>query len=523
MTIGKRIALSFAFAVSVTTLLGMFAYSRIVAIDAHMITVNETALPGVNAIDAIEALAFEQRSELLARLALNDAKQQEMQDQQIQQKEQEINSGLAQYAGLIRAEEDRANFNELKIRYAAWAEQIRQVLAISQRGQQKDAVDHYMTTSNSTFARLAEQITKMDEWHDAFSAREVAASSEAVSSGKFGIISGLVVSVIAGVTLGLILISSINNALKRLAATLTAGSEQTASAASQVAATSQRLAQGASEQAASLEETSSSLEEMSSMTRKNAESAQQAAALSAEAKSAADKGNQAMERMVSAIADIQKSATETAKIVRTIDEIAFQTNLLALNAAVEAARAGDAGRGFAVVAEEVRNLAVRSAEAAKSTATLIEQSVQNARGGVTIAGDVAKTLEEINNGCTKVNALISEIAAASSEQSQGITQVNTAVAQMDKVTQQNASNAEESASASEELASQAVEMSNVVLELTQIVSGQQRSDARHATTSPARPVKSATHAPVAKSKASSLIPLNEEERSTDFSDFNKAA
>src|SRR5437588_12913457 len=149
---------------------------------------------------------------------------------------------------------------------------------------------------------------------------------------------------------------------------------------------------------------------MSSITKKNAETAAQANGLSAETKAAADKGNQAMQKMGAAINEIQKSATDTAKIIKVIDEIAFQTNLLALNAAVEAARAGEAGKGFAVVAEEVRNLAMRSSEAAKNTSALIEGSVQSARNGVAICSDVAGTLAGITSATSKVNELIAEIA-----------------------------------------------------------------------------------------------------------------
>jgi len=181
---------------------------------------------------------------------------------------------------------------------------------------------------------------------------------------------GLGVATVVGILMAIFIIRSITGPVRRISDTLAAGADQTASAAGQVSAASQSLAQ-----AAALEETSSSLEEISSMTKKNADGAQQASALSAEAKAAADKGNQAMQKMSIAINDIQKSATETAKIVKVIDEIAFQTNLLALNAAVEAARAGEAGKGFAVVAEEVRNLAMRSAEAAKNTSAMIEESV----------------------------------------------------------------------------------------------------------------------------------------------------
>jgi len=282
---------------------------------------------------------------------------------------------------------------------------------------------------------------------------------------------GLGVATVVGILMAIFIIRSITGPVRRISDTLATGADQTASAAGQVSAASQSLAQGASEQAAALEETSSSLEEISSMTKKNADSAQQASALSAEAKTAADKGNQAMQKMSTAINDIQKSAGETAKIIKVIDEIAFQTNLLALNAAVEAARAGEAGKGFAVVAEEVRNLAMRSAEAAKNTSAMIEESVNNARNGVTITQEVAKNLEEITTAAAKVNALVNEINAASQEQTTGLDQVNKAVGEMDKVTQSNAATAEESAGASEELSSQAEQMRGIVGELIVLVNG----------------------------------------------------
>ncbi len=259
--------------------------------------------------------------------------------------------------------------------------------------------------------------------------------------------------------------------IMRIVTNLAAGAEQTSSAASQVSASSQSLAQGASEQAAAIEETTSSVEEMSSMTKQNAANANEAKSLAGSATANANKGAEAMQRMSKAIDDIKKSSDETAKIVKTIDEIAFQTNLLALNAAVEAARAGEAGKGFAVVAEEVRNLAQRSAEAAKNTANMIEESVKNAENGVAISKEVAESLREISEGNRKVNDLVAEIAAASNEQAQGIEQINTAVGQMDQVTQSSAATAEESASASEELSAQAEELNRMVQELRAVING----------------------------------------------------
>jgi methyl-accepting chemotaxis protein len=234
--------------------------------------------------------------------------------------------------------------------------------------------------------------------------------------------------------------------------------EQISSGASQVADSSQSLSQGATESASSLEQISASINELASQTDQNAANAGQAASLSTDASNAANRGNESMNQLVSAMEDINESSQSISKIIKVIDEIAFQTNLLALNAAVEAARAGQHGKGFAVVAEEVRNLAARSAKAASETAELIEGSVSKAQNGAEIASETSRVLDEIVTHSTKVSDLIDEIASASKEQAQGISQVNIGISQIDDVTQQNTANAEEGAAAAEQLSSQAEQL-----------------------------------------------------------------
>ncbi|MDO3377740.1 methyl-accepting chemotaxis protein [Geoalkalibacter halelectricus] len=230
--------------------------------------------------------------------------------------------------------------------------------------------------------------------------------------------------------------------------------DQIARGADQVAETSQSLSQGATEQASSLQEISASINEMAAQIKTSADHATQADGLSRQASQSASRGQQQMQAMVEAMGEINRAGADISKIIKVIDEIAFQTNLLALNAAVEAARAGQHGKGFAVVAEEVRNLAARSAKAAKETAELIEVSVGKARNGGEIADQTATALDEIVGGITKVSDLIGEISAAANEQAEGIGQINQGLGQIDQVTQQNTANAEESAAAAEELSGQ---------------------------------------------------------------------
>lgn len=264
---------------------------------------------------------------------------------------------------------------------------------------------------------------------------------------------------------------TITKVLREVSLRLQDLSTQLFRSADQVSAGAQSLAQGASQQAASLEETAATVTQVSSVAKQNASNAQQADLLSSEVNGSSESGVQSMVQMRGAIDAIHAAADETANIIRTIDEIAFQTNLLALNAAVEAARAGEAGKGFAVVAEEVRNLAQRSAAAAKETAEKIKKSKELSERGVQVSQQVEKSLDEIRNSSVKAVEIVKEIAAASNDQSTGLGQLNIAMSELDKVTQANAATAEQSSASGAELSHQAHLLNQAVSSLSLLVNG----------------------------------------------------
>jgi methyl-accepting chemotaxis protein len=291
---------------------------------------------------------------------------------------------------------------------------------------------------------------------------------------------------VLGLVVAWLIIRGITRPILKIAKQLAVESAQTHGAALQVSSASQSMADGASRQAASLEESSASLHEMASMTSRNSESAQSAKGLAAEARTTADAGTRDMAAMREAMTAIKSSSSEISKIIKTIDEIAFQTNILALNAAVEAARAGEAGAGFAVVAEEVRNLAQRSAQAAKETAAKIEDASSKSEQGASISAQVAGSLDKIVERIRQLDEMVGGIAQASTEQSEGIGQLNQAVAGMDKITQSNAALAQQSASSAEEMKAQSAQVKTAVNDLLRMVQGYAEEPSA-AIVSPAKP------------------------------------
>lgn len=499
MKLSVKLIGSFVIVAVITLIVGWIGLNGVTDVRNGLDRVGSTNLPSVQALLNISLsqsdIIVGERGLLNNRL-FDDRAIRQLQYESISECWEQLDISWKRYEPLPKKDKEEEDWNKLTSVFKRWKKEHEAFLDLARQKEklQSEGADNELLVATDTkmldqymvardyYLETDELLTSLVDFNinDARISKErgfaTARTATVVS------IIGMSVGFFVALILGIFLSTSISRQLNRIIEGLSSGSEQVASAANQVSGSSQQMAEGANEQASSLEEVSSSLEEMSSMVKQNADNSIQANNLMEETKGLVSRGEKSIGRVNTAIDEIKKSSDQTAKIVKTIDEIAFQTNLLALNAAVEAARAGDAGKGFAVVAEEVRNLAQRSAEAAKNTAALIEESQKNSEQGVTVSEEAAEAVKAISESSVKVAGLISEIAAASKEQAQGIDQINTAVAQMDKVTQGNAANAEESASASEELSAQARELNDMVEILVEIVRGTNSQNGNLSTT-----------------------------------------
>ena len=405
---------------------------------------------------------------LIAAGLANDA-------QQIEAKKLAVAEALSEVAGSIDAfkaeadsDMDRAAIADLTSDLDGWTRANDEVARLVSAGKAAEAAQVAKKNGDSFKAKSRAATDDLVGREQEALQNDLEAAKSQTSSVRILVFSG----VLGALLVALLVVRSVMTAIRSLrqqSQELREGTEHVVAAASQVATSAQGLSQQSTHQAASLQETSASMEQMASMTRKNAENAVNAAELATEVANQVHGSNAALDEMVSSMTAIRESSNKVAKIIKAIDEIAFQTNILALNAAVEAARAGEAGMGFAVVAGEVRSLAQRSAQAAKDTAILLEESIARSQEGTGRVEQVAQSISTITDNVQRVKGMVEEVRQASGQQAQGIDQVTQALAQMESITQTTAATAEESAAASEELNAQAETSMAVVRRLEALV------------------------------------------------------
>ncbi|HTV01080.1 MAG TPA: methyl-accepting chemotaxis protein, partial [Luteitalea sp.] len=447
-------------------------------------------------------------------------------------------AALADMDRLVETDAERQALQHVKSLVAQWGPMHAELVSLLKAGNVQGAVqlqngrlDDLIDRVDEGASKLREEFMKTNEASNVDADRLVTRSLSALGV--------MALAGLAAAGLALLVVRQASRTLRDVTSELAQGASQVASASGQVAGAANQLSRGATQQAASLEETSASMEEMASMTRQNAANSHQAATMMADTERLVHDAEGALGAMVGSMTAIKDSSDKVAKIIKTIDEIAFQTNILALNAAVEAARAGESGMGFAVVAEEVRALAQRSAQAARDTAELIEESIARSAEGQQKVQLVSTAISSITASTTSMKNLVDGVSIASRQQSQGIDQVTQAVSQMEKVTQETAATAEESAAASEELSAQASTSMRAVARLGALVNGanatsvieaaptsqSRRGAGKLAAVAPATPAPRPVEAPRAaqwagaSASAEDFIPLDDDRGTGTFGRF----
>jgi methyl-accepting chemotaxis protein/methyl-accepting chemotaxis protein-1 (serine sensor receptor) len=460
--------------------LGAATFFGLSALETAIRSLSEESLAGVSACSKVEADLLEIRGNVVKHIAVKDPTLVAETDRVIETVRQGIAQALKDVEATATQEEEKALLAKVGPALAAYYQITDQVLAMSRSGKKEEALTRYIAEGTAPFLAVKEAVKAQTEFYRQNGKRNGVQAQEKSDRVRVFTWALLAISIFSGCALLYFIVRGVNRALMLAVTDLSSGAEQVASAAGQVSSSSQSLAQGASEQAASLQETSASTEEINSMAHRNTENSRAATDLVKQSEHKFAQATQMLDHMVKAIGDINDSSDKIAKIIKVIDEIAFQTNILALNAAVEAARAGEAGMGFAVVADEVRNLAQRCAQAAKDTASLIEESISRSHDGKTKVDQVAEAIRSVTADVAQVKTLVDEVNVGSVEQARGIEQIAKAISQIEQVTQTTAASAEEGASAAEELSAQSAVVEEIVARLRSLVESSSQVPGRSA-------------------------------------------
>jgi len=503
LRIAAKMVLSFGFVVLLTLILGVTGIMAMGRINQSAVDLGENWLPSVRAVMELRTDVGELRRWQLAHMLSTDEKQLQTYEQRIDETLAKTRADIDLYKTLISSPAEAAMLESVRGQWTAFLGDHAKMIDLSRKNLKEEARAIASGSSAKTLTEISATLGQLVKLNNEGGDAARAAAAEVYAEARLWAIVLLVATVIVSMTLALWMarivsrplqeavnlaqqvaagdltqdisaksrcevgqlmqaLKDMTGSLQTLVSQVRTGTDTIATASSEIASGNQDLSSRTEQQASSLEETASSMEELTSTVKQNADNARQANQLARSASGIAVKGGDVVGQVVGTMASINESSRKIVDIISVIDGIAFQTNILALNAAVEAARAGEQGRGFAVVASEVRNLAQRSAAAAKDIKTLIGDSVEKVDAGSRLVNEAGTTMDEIVASITRVTDIMAEITAASAEQSTGIEQVNEAIVQMDQVTQQNAALVEQASAAAEAMMDQAAQLTQIV-------------------------------------------------------------
>ncbi|MCK9273115.1 methyl-accepting chemotaxis protein [Candidatus Gracilibacteria bacterium] len=458
----------------IIAVLGSVSWYGLNSIDNALMFFSTDTLPRQKYLDDImENIAKIQRSErtLLIQEYSSDVDERKNQQKLLDESWNKIGEVYQKYEKLTQSEKGKELWATFSEELGKWKKEHQKVIEFINNNNRDEALEQSEDQARTAAIMTKKAVSAVVEFNEELIHSTQQRAENAADKTKLIIAIAAVLADILCLVIGILASIYIIKSIRKPVDALSEGFDKISAAVAEVSASSNQVADGASNQAASLEEVSSSLEETSAMTKNNAENASQADALMHDIRKNISETGSDMKSLKKSMEEITDASTQTQKIIKTIDEIAFQTNLLALNAAVEAARAGEAGAGFAVVADEVRNLAKRSAEAAKNTAELIEGTVEKVKVGSGIVVNTTENFEKIHTDSEKIASLVSEISGASAEQDKGISEITKAVSEIDQVTQGNAANAEESAAAAQDVETQVRDMLELRDDLIDFING----------------------------------------------------